>query len=63
MSLREGMGWGLKMRLIQHARYFVLQLAESDLTPTLFRQILASRRRRPKMHMQRWPTWADKQQG
>ena len=27
-------------RLIRHARYFVLQLAESYLTPTLFRQIL-----------------------
>jgi hypothetical protein len=27
-------------RLIPHARYFVLQLAESYLTPTLFRQIL-----------------------
>ena len=27
-------------RLIQHARYFVLQLAESYLTSTLFRQIL-----------------------
>jgi hypothetical protein len=27
-------------RLIRHARYFVLQLAESSLTPTLFRQIL-----------------------
>src|SRR5713226_2369107 len=28
-------------RLIRHARYFVLQLAESYLTLTLFRQILA----------------------
>jgi len=28
-------GW-----LIRHARYFILQLAESHLTPTLFRQIL-----------------------
>ena len=28
-------------RLIRHARYFILQLAESHLTPTLFRQILA----------------------
>ena len=27
-------------RLIRHARYFVLQLAESDLTATLFRQII-----------------------
>ena len=27
-------------RLIRHARYFVLQLAESHLTPTLFRQML-----------------------
>ncbi len=27
-------------RLIRHARYFILQLAESPLTPTLFRQIL-----------------------
>src|SRR6185503_20781349 len=27
-------------RLIRHARYFVLQLAESHLTGTLFRQIL-----------------------
>jgi len=27
-------------RLIQHARYFILQLAESHLTPWLFRQIL-----------------------
>ena len=27
-------------RLIRHARYFTLQLAESHLTPTLFRQIL-----------------------
>jgi hypothetical protein len=27
-------------RLIRHARYFVLQLAESDLTGRLFRQIL-----------------------
>jgi len=27
-------------RLIRHARYFVLQLAESYLTSTLFRQIL-----------------------
>jgi hypothetical protein len=27
-------------RLIRHARYFILQLAESHLTPTLFRQIL-----------------------
>ena len=27
-------------RLIRHARYFILQLAESALTPTLFRQIL-----------------------
>ena len=27
-------------RLIRHARYFILQLAESYLTPTLFRQIL-----------------------
>jgi hypothetical protein len=27
-------------RLIRHARYFVLQLAESDLTGDLFRQIL-----------------------
>jgi len=27
-------------RLIRHARYFGLQLAESPLTPTLFRQIL-----------------------
>ena len=27
-------------RLIRHARYFVLQLAESYLTPTIFRQIL-----------------------
>jgi hypothetical protein len=27
-------------QLIRHARYFVLQLAESHLTPTLFRQIL-----------------------
>ena len=27
-------------RLIRHARYFVLQLAESYLTPTLVRQIL-----------------------
>jgi len=26
--------------LIRHARYFILQLAESHLTPTLFRQIL-----------------------
>jgi len=26
--------------LIRHARYFILQLAESLLTPTLFRQIL-----------------------
>jgi len=26
-------------RLIRHARYFILQLAESHLTPTLFRQI------------------------
>jgi regulation of enolase protein 1 (concanavalin A-like superfamily) len=28
-------------RLIRHARYFTLQLAESYLTRTLFRQILA----------------------
>ena len=28
-------------RLIRHPRYFILQLAESHLTPTLFRQILA----------------------
>jgi len=28
-------------RLIRHARYFILQLAESHLTRTLFRQILA----------------------
>lgn len=27
-------------RLIRHARYFILQLAESHLTPRLFRQIL-----------------------
>src|SRR5438093_11468896 len=27
-------------RLIRHARYFILQLAEGHLTPTLFRQIL-----------------------
>ncbi len=27
-------------RLIRHARYFILQLAESHLTPMLFRQIL-----------------------
>ena len=27
-------------RLIRHSRYFILQLAESHLTPTLFRQIL-----------------------
>ena len=27
-------------RLTRHARYFILQLAESHLTPTLFRQIL-----------------------
>jgi hypothetical protein len=27
-------------RLIRHARYFILQLAESHLTPTLFPQIL-----------------------
>jgi len=27
-------------RLIRHARYFTLQLAESQLTQTLFRQIL-----------------------
>jgi len=27
-------------RLIRHARYFILQLAESSLTPRLFRQIL-----------------------
>ena len=27
-------------RLIRHARYFILQLAESHLTPNLFRQIL-----------------------
>ena len=27
-------------RLIRHARYFILQLAESYLTPTLCRQIL-----------------------
>jgi hypothetical protein len=27
-------------QLIRHARYFILQLAESHLTPTLFRQIL-----------------------
>jgi hypothetical protein len=27
-------------RLIRHARYFVLRLAESYLTPCLFRQIL-----------------------
>ena len=27
-------------RLIRHARYFILHLAESHLTPTLFRQIL-----------------------
>ena len=27
-------------RLIRHARYFILQLAESHLTPTLFRPIL-----------------------
>jgi hypothetical protein len=27
-------------RLIRHARYFISQLAESHLTPTLFRQIL-----------------------
>ena len=27
-------------RLIRHARYFILQLAESHLTPTLFRQIV-----------------------
>ena len=27
-------------RLIRHARYFILQLAESHLTRTLFRQIL-----------------------
>jgi hypothetical protein len=27
-------------RLIRHTRYFVLHLAESYLTPTLFRQIL-----------------------
>ncbi|TMH84642.1 MAG: hypothetical protein E6H47_11710 [Betaproteobacteria bacterium] len=27
-------------RLILHARYFILQLAESHLTPTLFWQIL-----------------------
>src|SRR2546428_4346959 len=27
-------------RLIRHARYFILQLAESPLTRTLFRQIL-----------------------
>ena len=27
-------------RPIRHARYFILQLAESHLTPTLFRQIL-----------------------
>ena len=27
-------------RLIQHARYFMLQLAESHLTRSLFRQIL-----------------------
>jgi len=26
--------------LIRHARYFILELAESPLTPTLFRQIL-----------------------
>jgi hypothetical protein len=29
-------------RLIRHARYFILQLAESQLTPTLFRQTLGS---------------------
>jgi len=28
------------LRLIRHARYFVLQLAERDLTGSLFRQIL-----------------------
>ena len=27
-------------RLIRHARYFILQLAESHLTPTLFRHIV-----------------------
>jgi hypothetical protein len=27
-------------RLIRHARYFILQLPESHVTPTLFRQIL-----------------------
>jgi len=36
-------------RLIRHARYFVLQLAESHLTRTLFRQILG-RIERPAWH-------------
>ena len=34
-------------RLIQHARYFTLQLAESYLTGPLFRQILARIERLP----------------
>jgi len=33
-------------RLIRHARYFVLQLAESQLTGSLFRQILERIERR-----------------
>jgi hypothetical protein len=32
-------------RLIRHARYFILQLAESYLTPRLFGQILRGIRR------------------
>ena len=34
-------------RLIRHARYFTLQLAESYLTPRLFRQIVARIERLP----------------
>jgi hypothetical protein len=34
-------------RLIRHARYFTLQLAESRLTHRLFRQILGSIERLP----------------
>jgi len=39
MNLQQGL-FKTGGRLIRHARYFALQLAESSLTSNLFRQIL-----------------------
>jgi hypothetical protein len=39
-SLQQRLLFKTGGRLIRHARYFILQLAESHLTPMLFRQIL-----------------------